>query len=267
MTVQDLYTTPTLLLLGGTADGKAIAQQLSDLQVRKIYSVAGLTDTATQPIERWQTIQAGFSQYAGLENYLAEQQINIVIDATHPFAATISLKAQQACQISGLPYWHFQRQPWQSQANDLWQECHHWSQVFDQLSLLQKQATGKKSILFTSGQPTSELIRFCQSFPHLQFYLRCIRQPDINTENLQYLLQRGPFTEKDELDLFKHLNVGALVCKNSGGQAVRGKLLACRVLQIPVFMLMPPAPTLADRTFTDIENCVYHVRRFFNDPV
>ena len=54
----------------------------------------------------------GFGGAAGLADYLRRQQIAAVVDATHPFAATISANALQAANRTSTPLVRLERPGW-----------------------------------------------------------------------------------------------------------------------------------------------------------
>ena len=62
----------------------------------------------------------GFGGDAGLVDYMREQHIDLLIDATHPFAAHISFNAAHAAQVCGLPHLLLMRPPWELMAGDRW---------------------------------------------------------------------------------------------------------------------------------------------------
>ncbi|MGB8841583.1 MAG: precorrin-6A/cobalt-precorrin-6A reductase, partial [Aliidongia sp.] len=78
---------PHLLILGGTAEAAALATTL-DGRVRITNSLAGRTE---HPIQlSGITRRGGFGGATGLARWLEENTIDLVVDATHPFATTIS---------------------------------------------------------------------------------------------------------------------------------------------------------------------------------
>ncbi len=82
-----------LLILGGTTEATRLAARLADrADLAATLSYAGRTEVpASQPIP---VRVGGFGGAEGLARYLAENKIDFLIDATHPFAAQISANAR-----------------------------------------------------------------------------------------------------------------------------------------------------------------------------
>jgi len=78
-----------VLILGGTGEAAKLATQAVRLQgVEVITSLAGRTRRPMTP--SGQVRIGGFGGDAGLVDYMRQQRIDLLIDATHPFAAQIS---------------------------------------------------------------------------------------------------------------------------------------------------------------------------------
>ena len=81
-----------ILILGGTGEARALAtravEHLPD-NVDVITSYAGRTQRNKEPpgIIR----EGGFGGTKGLRNYILTESIDVLIDATHPFATAISV--------------------------------------------------------------------------------------------------------------------------------------------------------------------------------
>ena len=82
-----------ILILGGTQEAFALAEQLADVSgVEIISSLAGRTREPRIP--RGQVRVGGFGGAEGLARYLREERISHLINATHPFAAQMSMGAR-----------------------------------------------------------------------------------------------------------------------------------------------------------------------------
>jgi precorrin-6A/cobalt-precorrin-6A reductase len=92
-----------LLILGGTGEAMALAQAALARfggGLRVTTSLAGRT--ARPAAVAGDVRVGGFGGADGLAAYIAEARVDLVIDATHPFAAQISAQAQAACAAAGM---------------------------------------------------------------------------------------------------------------------------------------------------------------------
>jgi precorrin-6A/cobalt-precorrin-6A reductase len=95
-----------MLLLGGTAEARALAKALH-AQVDVISSLAGRVPDPVLPVG---SVRVGGVD--GLRRWLREEHIDAVVDATHPFAARITAHAAEACSELGLPHLILARPAW-----------------------------------------------------------------------------------------------------------------------------------------------------------
>src|SRR5690606_702256 len=105
--------------LGGTSDSRELAEHLAGRRdVEVISSLAGRTG---QPASLPGGLRiGGFGGVEALADYLRAERIDLLVDATHPFAARITDNAQAACRLTGTPRLVVQRPPWQAIDGDNW---------------------------------------------------------------------------------------------------------------------------------------------------
>ncbi len=231
-----------VLILGGTGDATALAARIAKIPgVEVITSLAGRTRQPIMPSEN--TRIGGFGGVAGLIEYLRKQQIDGLIDATHPFAAQISFNAADAATKIGIPHLMLIRPAWKRTAGDRWIEVDSYAAAATVLPGLAQR------IFLTIGR--QELA----AFAHLQdlwFLMRMIDPPLLNAAVPpgKLLLEQGPFSLDEERSLLQRYEIGAIVSKNSGGDATYAKIIAARELGIPVVMIqrppIPPGDMVAD---------------------
>jgi precorrin-6A/cobalt-precorrin-6A reductase len=224
-----------ILILGGTTDARLLAAHLAgraDLAV--VLSLAGRTMTpARQPVP---VRSGGFGGVAGLADYLGRERIDVLIDATHPYAAGISANAAAAAQMSGVRFVALRRPPWIAVTGDRWTDVEN---VRDAVGALGEKP---RCVLVALGR--NEIAPLVDAPQH--FYL--IRSvdpvdPPLRLPQAAYLTGRGPFVEADELALMRARGIDAVIAKNSGGSATYGKIAAARALGIEVILLRrPPSP-------------------------
>lgn len=245
-----LYTAPLLnsyqnmkrlLILGGTGGAEKLATQLRAIarskttsipELEVIVSLAGRTRAPLQSSDR----VGGFGGVAGLQDYLQTMNIDLLIDATHPFAAQISHHAAVAAAEVGIPRLMLVRPPWEKVEGDRWIE------VDSNAYAAQILPTVAQRIFLTIGRQELAVYSY---LPALWFLMRMIDPPLSNTPIPpgEILLDRGPFDLSQERSLLRQYQIGAIVSKNSGGEATYSKILAARELGLPVVMVQrPPVP-------------------------
>src|SRR5262245_33344469 len=90
-----------ILLLGGTSEARALAARLHP-DVDVINSLAGRVPDPALPVGEVRI--GGFGGVDGLRRWLSQADVDAVVDATHPFAATITAHAAAVCGELGLPH-------------------------------------------------------------------------------------------------------------------------------------------------------------------
>lgn len=221
-----------VLLLGGTGEARALAAALAPYAAyRTITSLAGRT--AAPRLPDGETRIGGFGGAAGLAAYLRAQVIAAVIDATHPFAATMGRHAAEACAAAGVPLLRLERPPWTPQAAD------RWTPVADSAGAAAAVAAMAHRVLLAVGR--QELAAFA-ALDDIWFLIRAVERPDPLPafRHAELLLARGPFSEAGERELLARQRIDTVVCKNSGGTASAAKLAAARALGLNVVMIARP---------------------------
>jgi precorrin-6A/cobalt-precorrin-6A reductase len=245
-----------LLLLGGTADGRCLAEALHQHNIDVIYSIAGLVRI---PQVACNIVSGGFTQFGGLADFIETEKITAILDATHPYAQNMSVNAVNAAKACHIPCWRFHRQEWQVQGGDDWQFVSHWQAA---LPLL----VGKKSVLLSAGQLEQKFIDSLGSNSQQQQLLRTAVQPKtILPPTMQWVKAIGPFAYENEFALMQNHKTDVLVSKNSGGDSTVAKLKAARMLTIPVIMLKRPELPNADTLFFTREACIEFILNQNND--
>lgn len=234
-----------ILILGGTAEARDLASRLAtDARYQIISSLAGRTRDPIMP-EGFVRV-GGFGGVDGLKSYLEEEDIDLVADVTHPFAAGISGNAAAACAAANIPYVRLERPAWSPQAGDAWQSV---SDVQSAARALPEGATA----LVTIGR--QEIAPFLER-GDVHFVLRMIEPPEAELPPSSVLIAaRPPFTLEEERETLEAHAITVLVSKNSGGDATVAKLGAAREAGIPVIMIERPAKPEAE-TAADTDRMV-----------
>ena len=224
-----------LLILGGTGEAAALAHRLGKVpNLGIVTSMAGRTRApAAVPGE---LRVGGYGGAEGLARYIMERPIDLVIDATHPYAARMTENAAAACAASGVPRLLFSRPPWQEQPND------RWVRVPDAAGAARALPDLGRRVFLSTGRQDLEPFG---GLADLWFLVRLIEAPEepLPLANYELVLGRGPFAAEDEAALMQEHGIAVVLSKNSGGQATYGKIEAARRLGLPVVMIArPPLP-------------------------
>jgi precorrin-6A/cobalt-precorrin-6A reductase len=222
-----------LLILGGTIEARLLAGALAacgDFAVT--LSLAGRTaKPLPQPVP---VRRGGFGGAEGLAGYLSAEGIDALIDATHPYAATISANAVKAAREAGVPLLALRRKSWTKVEGDSWIEA---ATVEEAVRVL---GQAPRRVFLALGR--KELEPFAAAPQHV-YLIRSVDpvDPPLPVPHAIYIVARGPFSEADDRALLKRHRIDVLVAKNSGGTATYGKIGAARTLRLPVIMLARPA--------------------------
>ena len=220
-----------VLLLGGTAEGRALAQRLHP-DVEVISSLAGRVPDPALPVG--QVRIGGFGGAQPMRQWLVENRVDAVVDATHPFAAAMTERAARVCAGLGLPHVVVTRPPWDSS------DAIAVASAAEAAEVVEQQRYSR--VLLTSGRSTISAFAHSSAW----FLIRVVIAPNADALPTRHtlLLSRGPYRYDDEIALMREHNIHVLVTKNSGGDYTRAKLDAAAALYIPVVMIdRPPLPT------------------------
>jgi len=230
-----------LLILGGTTEARELAALLALRNVPVVLSLAGRTIT---PVAMPVPVRiGGFGGSAGLAAHLRTAHIATLIDATHPYAATMSRNAAEAAAIAGVRLLALRRPPWLRVDGD------DWTEVADAAAAIAALGEVPRRVFLALGR--QELRPFVAAPQHL-YTIRSVDpvEPPLAVPQARYILARGPFDAAEEYALLRDAGIEAIVCKNSGGAATYGKIAQARTLGIRVILLRRPAlpavPEVAD---------------------
>lgn len=226
-----------ILLLGGVTEALAIARTLGP---EHIYSLAGVGRVPTDLT--CQVRVGGYGGVEGLAQFVRDEHIGLILDATHPYAAQISHNAAQAARLCGVPCWALRRPAWRPQAGDDWREVADWAELIEALKPF-------KRPLFTLGR---EPLQHLDEIPQEQFWTLRALEVYPGNERCEVIGARGPFLIEDERALFERQKIDVLISKNSGSTATEPKLEVARERGVPVLVLRRPVLATADREFTAV---------------
>ena len=236
----------TVLILGGTGEARRLAEALTGGS-RVISSLAGrVADPVLPPGE---VRVGGFGGPAGLAAYVRQTRVDVVVDATHPFAARISASAAAA----GVPLVVLRRPGWVAGDGDEW----HRVPTLDAAAAYIAASPYERVFLTTGRQGLG-------AFASLEDRWFLVRSVDPvappHPPRLESILDRGPFTVGGETALLTSYDIRLLVTKDSGGTMTAAKLAAARSLRLPVLMVDRPPVTPGVPVVASVTDALTHLR-------
>ena len=232
---RNTETPLNILIFFGTGDANRIAADLLQefgSDVRLQLSLAGRTSAPRLP-DGIPVRIGGFGGAEGIISCLGSEKIDLVIDATHPYATQISSHIAQACHAVATPCIQFQRSAWQKTDKDRWiivRSLAEAAQILPEHGKRALIASGRKDLAHFEGLEKTWLL------------VRTVESPKdpFNLTLGEWLIARGPFTVEGEIELLQRHKIDVIVSKNSGGDATEAKILAARELNIPIIMVERP---------------------------
>ena len=221
-----------ILILGGTGEASALTSGLAGRPgIQASLSLAGRTSAPAAmalPVRI-----GGFGGAEGLARHLAENGIDLLVDATHPFAARISANAALAAAEAGVAILAIRRPAWERRRGDDWREV---ERLADAPAAL---GAAPRRVFLTTGR--MEVAVFAAA-PQHDYLVRTIEPVGaaLDVPRLTAILARGPYDEASEGAFLSRERVELLVSKNAGGAATYGKIAAARALGLPVVMVRRP---------------------------
>ncbi|WP_236789017.1 cobalt-precorrin-6A reductase [Amycolatopsis sp. GM8] len=220
----------TVLVLGGTAEARALAAELTERGVHVVSSLAGRVANPRLPVGEVRI--GGFGGADGLARYVTENDVVAVVDATHPFAQRIGNSAVKGTSQAKIPLLRLERKGWEAGPGDDW----HWVGSLDDAAT--KITELGERIFLTSGRQGLAAFAGCPQW----FLARCVDPPEPPLPpNIEILLDRGPYDLVRERALQDEYRIDVLVTKDSGGTMTVAKLVAARERGIPVVIVRRPA--------------------------
>ncbi|WP_447040560.1 cobalt-precorrin-6A reductase [Streptomyces sp. DSM 118878] len=234
-----------VLILGGTTEGRRLAELLvggageageaREAGPRVTSSLAGRV--AAPRLPPGEVRVGGFGGAEGLAAWLREHRVDLLIDATHPFAGTISFNAATAAASAHVPLLALRRPGWVASPGDDWHAVDSLEQAARVLPEL-----GERIFLTTGRMGLAAFAR--PELDALRFLVRSVDAPEPPfPQRMEVLLDRGPFTLGGERELLRRHRIDVVVTKDSGGAATAPKLAAAREAGVPVVVVRRP-PTL-----------------------
>ena len=203
-----------VLVFAGTTEGYEICRFLAEHQIKTMGFVA--TDYGSKSLteDEFLTVQSGRLDEEAMKAVFAQEKPEMVLDATHPYAAEVTMNIRTACEETGIPYRRVLRESGEHEEKAVYVESVHAAAEY----LNQTQG----NVLLTTG--SKELAGFVGMKDYQErLYARVLSLPNVikacaelGFEGKHLIGMQGPFSREMNAAMLKQYNCKYLVTKDTG---------------------------------------------------
>ncbi|SHI76591.1 precorrin-6A reductase [Parasporobacterium paucivorans] len=253
-----------VLLFGGTAEGRKIAEYLSENKVKVHTCVATDYAGTLLPASENVSVSIGRLDVAQMKELICELERPLVIDATHPHAAIVTENIKNACILAGAEYIRLVRNSSENpDASYL-----SFSDIDGAVEYLKKTegnilvATGSKELSKYTAIDNYRDRVFARVLSTGDVAQECSR---LGFEGRNLICMQGPFSLELNYSMLRHVDAKYLVTKESGGSGgFAEKLEAAHKAGASVLVIGRPAV----ESGMSLSDCILLLRtRFFPETV
>jgi len=203
-----------VLLFGGTTEGKQIACFLEKEQIASYVSVATEYGKEVLPDMRYCQVVEGRMHQEQMKKFIRENQIELILDATHPYAVEVSENICQAGKETGIICLRILRRECERQTDAVYVK--DIGELIDFLNRCQGRilvTTGSKELLLLKKVIGYQERIFARVLP-LENILKDCQKNGFFREHL--IGGKGPFSVEENVALIRRIHAEYLVTKNTG---------------------------------------------------
>lgn len=217
-------------IFGGTSEGRRLAEACAKNCLPVVVSVA--TEYGETVLEEGPYIEVmqGRMDKEQMLEYLKSRDVELVIDATHPYAVEVTGNIRQVCEMQSVNYIRLLRKSLAGREQDEGLIC------VDTVSEAAEYLSGTEgNIMLTTG--SKELSAFCKCLKPQRLFVRVL--PSVESIGIceanqippaNRIAMQGPFSEAVNVALLEQSGCRYLVTKESGkAGGFEEKLSACKL--------------------------------------
>ena len=250
-------------ILSGTSDGPIIADKLLNLNYSVFVSIISYKASLVYPKKNKLHIITGkILDEIEVRQFLEKYQIDLIIDATHPFAMQISSNLAKGCEKSNKLLLRFNRQ------SNL--KPSKYSRFVDNLKGIKVSEIKNKNLLLAIGaRSLNEVAEYYMNFD-VNIFARILATQDsilngfsscIRNSNIA-ILNPSKFGEnKLEYFLCKSWNIDCILCRDSGSYSQMIWEEISNRTNIKLFKLRRPIEKKIQYVFSDYDKLIQFISK------
>ncbi|MBR1674683.1 MAG: precorrin-6A reductase [Eubacterium sp.] len=237
-----------ILIFGGTTEGRVLSEKLAERDAADTIIVSVASDYGEEMLRGIEgvTVHVGRMDKSEMTAFYKEKQIDIVVDATHPFATEVTENTKASAAEYGIRYLRLKRaaEAVKENCNRFFSSCE--AAATELCKIYDPTIDDAGNILLTTG--SKELGVFASRLKKDKLFVRVIptessiekcRTEGIDEEHIIAL--KGPFSEETNIEHIRKYNIKYLVTKESGaGSGYAEKLSAAEKEGVTVFVIRRP---------------------------
>lgn len=231
-----------IFVAAGTRDGRELAGYI----LQKGYQVTAsvVSSYGESLLKSYQGIQVSCEPMdeEGFAEYFRQHQVDVFVDASHPYAANVSENAMAACRRAGVAYIRYERQ----QTPLDYDKAYY---VADYQRAAEVAAGLGERIFLTTGSRKLEAFARSEALQGKELVCRILPEPevvqlarDLGFTPANIVAVQGPFSLELNKELYKKYGAQVVVTKNSGtAGGADTKFAAAMELGLPLVIIDRPA--------------------------
>lgn len=206
-----------ILFLAGTSDARELALEIKAAGYQLVTTV--VTDSAAKSMNEVNLpVRVGRLTAADLCQLIREENFQLIVDASHPFAEEASKNAMEAAKVSGVPYIRYERE---SATTDMHEKI---TVVADYREAAELAAKRRGVIMLTTGSKTLHI--FAEKLlplPDTTMLIRMLPRVDnmqkceeLGIQQKHIIAMQGPFSKELNKALYEQFQVTCMITKETG---------------------------------------------------
>lgn len=230
-----------IYVIAGTSDARELAMTIKNDGHKVMTSV--VTENAAISLR-----EAGLDPFIGrltaeeMAMMIKEKEIDVLVDASHPFAEEASKNGVEAGKLANIPYIRYEREQFEEEDALITSVS-----SYEEAALLAKERKGV--VMLTTGSKTLQVFtKHLLGVEGIRLIARMLPRKDnmekceeLGVEQKNIVAIQGPFSKELNAALYKQYDVSLMITKESGKVgSVDEKVEAAKELNIPIIMIKRP---------------------------
>ncbi|MCH2225609.1 MAG: precorrin-6A/cobalt-precorrin-6A reductase [Crocinitomicaceae bacterium] len=249
-----------ILVFGGTTEGRHVVSLLNEMQIPFVYSTKAKIDVE---LGKFGMYRHGVFTKKALVNFIQEENISLIINASHPFAKELHQTIDEVSQLENTKVLRLERIYSERVVNDWVKYVDDYHEVIDILL----EGFQDQNLLALTGVQSIE--KFKEFWKDNTCYFRILdRVSSIQIARksgfpkTQLILEQPENLIGGEEQLIDQLNIDVIVTKESGGTgALDEKIRIAISKRTPLFILKKPT---TPRSFIQVQS-INELKKILSD--